>query len=36
MPKPKKTVAGPRPIAAYVRVSSKDQKTDSQRDVIAQ
>ena len=36
MPKPKKIVAGPRPIAAYVRVNSKHQKADSQRDVIAQ
>ncbi len=35
MPKPKKPVAQPRPVACYVRVSSKDQKTDSQREVIA-
>jgi DNA invertase Pin-like site-specific DNA recombinase len=31
MPQPKKPVIKPRPVAAYVRVSSKDQKTDSQR-----
>jgi DNA invertase Pin-like site-specific DNA recombinase len=32
---PKKPKPKARPVAAYVRVSSKDQKTDSQRDVIA-
>ncbi len=34
MPKPKKPVTKPKPVAAYVRVSSKDQKTDSQREEI--
>ena len=34
MPKPKKPVTKPRPVAAYVRVSSKGQKTDSQREEI--
>ncbi|MBV8230779.1 MAG: recombinase family protein, partial [Planctomycetaceae bacterium] len=35
MPQLKRPVAQPRPVACYIRVSSKDQKTDSQRDVIA-
>jgi predicted site-specific integrase-resolvase len=30
MPKPKQPAAEPRPVAVYIRVSSKDQKTDSQ------
>src|SRR5512135_451949 len=34
MPQPKKIAATPRPVATYVRVSSKDQKTDSQREEI--
>ncbi len=36
MPKPKPPAAQPRPVAAYIRVSSKDQKHDSQREAIAQ
>jgi DNA invertase Pin-like site-specific DNA recombinase len=34
MPKPKQPAAEPRPVAVYIRVSSKDQKTDSQRQSI--
>jgi DNA invertase Pin-like site-specific DNA recombinase len=35
MPKPKKAAARPKPVACYVRVSSKDQRYDSQRETIA-
>jgi DNA invertase Pin-like site-specific DNA recombinase len=35
MPKPKQPTAEPRPVAAYIRVSSQDQKHDSQREAIA-
>ena len=35
-PKPKKPTAEPRPVAVYIRVSSKDQKTDSQRQCISE
>ena len=31
---PSRSVAKPKPIAAYVRVSTKDQKTDTQREEI--
>ena len=34
MPRPKQPVTAPRPVAAYVRVSGRDQKTDSQREEI--
>jgi DNA invertase Pin-like site-specific DNA recombinase len=34
MPRPKQPVTTPRPVAAYVRVSGRDQKTDSQREEI--
>ena len=34
MPRPKEPVTQPRPVAAYVRVSGKDQKADSQRAAI--
>jgi DNA invertase Pin-like site-specific DNA recombinase len=36
MPKPKiKPAAEPKPVAVYLRVSSKDQKTDGQREAVA-
>jgi DNA invertase Pin-like site-specific DNA recombinase len=34
MPKSKQPTAAPKPIAVYIRVSSRDQKTDSQRQSI--
>ncbi|MBV8315727.1 MAG: recombinase family protein, partial [Singulisphaera sp.] len=34
MPRPKQPVTTPRPVAAYVRVSGRGQKTDSQREEI--
>lgn len=36
MPKPKKPTAETKPVAVYIRVSSKDQKTDSQRQCISE
>jgi DNA invertase Pin-like site-specific DNA recombinase len=36
MPKPKRPTAEPKPVAVYIRVSSRDQKTDSQRRSITE
>jgi DNA invertase Pin-like site-specific DNA recombinase len=36
MPKPKRPTAEPKPVAVYIRVSSQDQKTDSQRQSITE